>query len=132
MSDERKQKLTSILYAIRELDDFSCLLTVHILPKWLDLLPCAVAAGAIGLSAAAFVAKLLSVYVHLLAWLPCCSFMCMANELSGRAWWRKNVLPGSELAAIRTALGSRAERHGAVRKSLHRTALRWLRRCRCV
>ena len=66
------------------LDEIPCLLTLLILPKWLGWLPCAVAAWAFGLSAAAFVAELLSEYVHVLA-LPCSLFVCMAGELCGRA-----------------------------------------------
>ena len=66
------------------LDGTPCLLTVIILPKWLDWLPFAEAAWAFELSAAAFVAKLLNGYVHVLA-LPCSMCVCMAGELCGRA-----------------------------------------------
>ena len=86
----------------------SFLLADTILPKWLVLMPGSAVTAAIRLSAPAFVAGMLNVYVHGLASYPgsaICSVF-RVPELSGRAVVHKNVLPGSVLAAIRTALGS--------------------------
>ena len=80
-------------------------LTVAIVPKWLVGLPGSGVVAAIRHSAPAFVAGMLKEYVHDLAMSPgsAMSAAIRVSELGGRAFMQNLVLPGSELAAIRTA-----------------------------
>ena len=83
-------------------------LTVTIVPKWLVALPGSGIVAAFRHSAPAFVAGMLKEYVHDLAMSPgsAMSAAIRVSELGGRALMQKFMLPGSVLAAIRTALGS--------------------------